>query len=165
PPEPPAPPPAPGDTPYGDFLRVRTAKDDRAVWAARGESVLRGAAPDRKDDLDATYKKSTRCNDYLKAPMIEGGRDLFFGYRLPSALAPDDASEAEIETKGLLPLGEWMKRYEALVREVDRAKLGWVFASTLLLQRGTSHGLTPVGTATYRRVTEIATQHLEAARA
>ncbi|XYI02866.1 hypothetical protein ACMHYB_25190 [Sorangium sp. So ce1128] len=85
--------PAPGDTPYGDFLRVRTARDSRAAWRSRGAAVLRGVPADRRAALDDLLGKARGCGRGL-APPMEGARDLVFAAELAAALSPIDGAAA-----------------------------------------------------------------------
>jgi hypothetical protein len=159
-----APPPASTDSPYGDFLRVRLAKDERAEWARRSAKILPAIAEDRRALIETFQAMRSGCGAALKAPPIEGPRDLMFGPMLVASLAPAEVSEADATAHGMLTLSEWLKRYDALVRQIDRAKLGFYYAPTLVFQRGELRGLSAAGTATYRRVTEIVTQHIAASK-
>jgi hypothetical protein len=160
-----APPPSPSDTPYGDLLRVFLAKEGRKEWERRGASVLRGVAPDRREDIASLYVRSRDCQAASRPPPMEGLRDLIFANRLANALIRDKATEAQGAAGGFLPLPEWLSRYEKELSILSAAKLEWSYAPSLLLQRGEAFGLSPAGTATYKRVSEIGLAHLAASRA
>ncbi|WP_438020522.1 hypothetical protein WMF18_16240 [Sorangium sp. So ce315] len=178
---PPAPrlgaPPTAGATPYGDLLRVRTARDGRAAWRARGASVLRGVPADRRAALDDLLGKARGCGRGL-APPMDGPRDLVFAAELAAALAPGDgaatappagaASTTAAAPDGRLPLEAWLPRYEALVRAADETRTAWAHAPSLLHERGPAPaaGLAaPEGGAVHRRVTELGLAHVAALRA
>ncbi|MGK3971043.1 hypothetical protein WMF38_04945 [Sorangium sp. So ce118] len=176
--------PAPGDTPYGDFLRVRTARDSRAAWRARGAAVLRGVPADRRAALDDLLGKARGCGRGL-APPMEGARDLVFAAELASALAPGDGAAAPAvggaaapaagstagsaataaTPDGRMPLEAWLPRYEALVRAVDQTSTAWAHAPSLLHERGPAPPAGQAGSAVHRRVTELGLAHLAALRA
>ncbi|WP_437627121.1 hypothetical protein [Sorangium sp. So ce1151] len=183
--------PAPGDTPYGDFLRVRTARDSRAAWRARGAAVLRGVPADRRAALDDLLGKARGCGRGL-APPMGGARDLVFAAELASALSPVDgaaapaagsaaapapgsaaapapgstaASATAATPDGRLPLEAWLPRYEALVRAVDQTSTAWAHAPSLLHERGPAPPAGQAGSAVHRRVTELGLAHLAALRA
>ncbi|XXX81744.1 hypothetical protein WMF30_23580 [Sorangium sp. So ce134] len=172
----PDPPPAPGDTPYGDLLRVRTARDGRAAWRARGAAVLRAAPADRRDALDDLLGEAPGCGRDL-APPMDGPRDLVFAGALARALAPGGAaasaspaapaagSSAAAAPGGPLPLGAWLPRYEALVRAVDQTSTAWAHAPSLLHERGPAPAAGQAGSAVHQRVTELGLAHLAALRA
>ena len=166
-PPPPAekePPPTPTDTPYGDLLRVLTAKDGRKEWEVRGASILEGIAADRRELVTALYARSRDCQVEGRPPPMEGLRDLFFANRLAGALIRDKATEQQGRAAGLLPLPEWLERYERELRLITEAHVAWAMAPSLLLQRGEAFGLSPAGTATYKQVSAIGLAHLEASR-
>ncbi|WP_437931697.1 hypothetical protein WMF37_21375 [Sorangium sp. So ce291] len=183
--------PAPGDTPYGDFLRVRTARDSRAAWRARGAAVLRGVPADRRAALDDLLGNARGCGRGL-APPMEGARDLVFAAELAAALAPGDGATARAGSSaappatgsaaapaaastaasataatpdGRLPLEAWLPRYEALVRAVDQTSTAWAHAPSLLHERGPAPPAGQAGSAVHRRVTELGLAHLAALRA
>ncbi|WP_437900543.1 hypothetical protein [Sorangium sp. So ce124] len=171
------PPPAPGDAPYGDLLRVRTARDGRAAWRARGAAVLRAVPADRRDALDDLLGKAPGCGRDL-APPMEGPRDLVFAAALAGALAPGDpaaapaapgSSAAPASTAAApgrrLPLDMWLPRYEALVRAVDQTSTTWALAPSLLHERGPAPAAGQAGSAVHRRATELGLAHLAALRA
>ncbi|WP_437640696.1 hypothetical protein [Sorangium sp. So ce854] len=184
---PPAPrrdaPPAQGATPYGDLLRVRTARDGRAAWRARGASVLRGVPADRRAALDDLLGKARGCGRGL-APPMDGPRDLVFAAELAAALAPGDgaaapaapavpaaapggaaSATAAAAPDGRLPLEAWLPRYEALVRAVDETRTAWAHAPSLLHERGPAPAAGQGGGAVHRRVTELGLAHIAALRA
>ncbi|WP_437728494.1 hypothetical protein [Sorangium sp. So ce861] len=168
------PPRAPGDTPYGDLLRVRTARDGRAAWRARGAAVLRAAPADRRAALDDLLGKAPGCGRGL-APPMDGPRDLVFAAALAGALAPGGAAAAPAApatgSSGAaapgrrLPLDAWLPRYEALVRAVDQTSTAWAHAPSLLYERGPAPAAGQAGSAVHRRVTELGLAHLAALRA
>ncbi|WP_437941899.1 hypothetical protein [Sorangium sp. So ce341] len=168
------PPPAPGGTPYGDLLRVRTARDGRAAWRARGAAVLRAVPADRRAALDDLLGKAPGCGRDL-APPMDGPRDLVFAAALAGALAPGDAAAAPAAratgSSGAappgrrLPLDAWLPRYEALVRAVDQTSTAWAHAPSLLYERGPAPAAGQAGSAVHRRVTELGLAHLAALRA
>ncbi|AUX42755.1 uncharacterized protein SOCE26_041880 [Sorangium cellulosum] len=167
------PPPAPHDTPYGDLLRVRTARDGRAAWRARGAAVLRAVPADRRAALDDLLGKPPGCGQGA-APPMEGARDLVFAAALAGALAPRAGAAAPSAPRGRLPLEAWLPRYEALVRAVDQTSTTWAHAPSLLYERaqrggapegGAGPAAGPPGSAVYRRVTELGLAHLAALRA
>ncbi|WP_437291286.1 hypothetical protein [Sorangium sp. So ce406] len=182
-------PPAAGDTPYGDLLRVRTARDSRAAWRARGAAVLRGVPADRRAALDDLLGEARGCGRGI-APPMEGPRDLLFAAELAAALAPSDAAAAPAAPAapaaalaagsaatgatasapaaapaGKLPLEAWLPRYEALVRAVDRTSTAWAHAPSLLHERGRWPAAGQAGSAVHQRVTELGLAHLAALRA
>ncbi|WP_437785736.1 hypothetical protein [Sorangium sp. So ce1097] len=175
-------PPAAGSTPYGDLLRVRTARDGRAAWRARGASVLRGVPADRRAALDDLLGTARGCGRGL-APPMDGPRDLVFAAELAAALAPDDgaaapaapaaapaapggaASATAAAADGRLPLEAWLPRYEALVRAVDETRTAWAHAPSLLHERGPAPAAGQGGDAVHRRVTELGLAHIAALRA
>ncbi|MGK3994181.1 hypothetical protein [Sorangium sp. So ce1024] len=171
-------PPAAGSTPYGDLLRVRTARDGRAAWRARGASVLRGVPADRRAALDDLLGKARGCGRGL-APPMDGPRDLVFAAELAAALAPGDGAAAPAAPAapagaatatatapdGRLPLEAWLPRYEALVRAVDKTSTAWAQAPSLLHERGPAPAAGQGGGAVHRRVTELGLAHLAALRA
>ncbi|WP_437282365.1 hypothetical protein WME90_17865 [Sorangium sp. So ce375] len=162
------PPPAPGDTPYGDLLRVRTARDGRAAWRARGAAVLRAVPADRRAALDDLLGKAPGCGRDV-APPMEGPRDLVFAAALGGALAPGDAGAAPGSAAAApgrrLPLDAWLPRYEALVRAVEQTSTAWAHAPSLLHERGPAPAAGKAGSAVHRRVTELGLAHLAALRA
>ncbi|CAN93605.1 pseudogene [Sorangium cellulosum So ce56] len=167
----PGPPPAPGDTPYGDLLRVRTARDGRAAWRARGAAVLRAAPADRRAALDDLLGKAPGCGRDV-APPMEGPRDLVFAAALAGALAPGDPSAAPASAAAApgrrLPLDAWLPRYEALVRAVEQTSTAWAHAPALLHERGPAPAASQAGgagSAVHRRATELGLAHLAALRA
>jgi hypothetical protein len=158
-------PPAATDTPYGDLLRIETAKDSRKAWEIRGAKVIAGIPADRRDDLAALWARPKECDAKGRPPPMEGLRDLVYLNKLSGALIRDKASEARGEAAGLLPLPEWLRRYQTAVDLVEKSHVGWSYTTSLLQQRGEAFGLSPVGTSTYRRVTDLGLSHLGAARA
>jgi hypothetical protein len=151
-------PPSPMDTPYGDYLRIRTAKDERAAWGVRGSSVLRGVAPDRRDVVASTFAPANLCA-VIGVPPMSGVRDLQFSGRLSSSLTRNAAGPA---SDGQLMVPEWIGRYDAFVRLVEQTRSFWAYGPNVLAQRGQVHGLQPAGTTTYRKVTELGLAHLAA---
>ncbi|WP_437300505.1 hypothetical protein [Sorangium sp. So ce426] len=165
------PPPAPGDTPYGDLLRVRTARDGRAAWRARGAAVLRAVPEDRRGALDDLLGKAPGCGRDV-APPMEGPRDLVFAAALAGALAPGDPSAAPASAAATpgrrLPLDAWLPRYEALVRAVEQTSTAWAHAPALLHERSPTPAASQAGSAgsaVHRRATELGLAHLAALRA
>ncbi|WP_437872848.1 hypothetical protein [Sorangium sp. So ce363] len=165
------PPPAPGDTPYGDLLRVRTARDGRAAWRARGAAVLRAVPADRRAALDDLLGKAPGCGRDV-APPMEGPRDLVFAAALAGALAPGDPAAAPVSTAAApgrrLPLDAWLPRYEALVRAVEQTSTAWAHAPALLHERSPTPAASQAGSAgsaVHRRATELGLAHLAALRA
>jgi hypothetical protein len=157
-----APPPAASDTPYGDLLRVRTGKDEGRAWEARRATILASLPADRRDDVASLFSRArAACADGRPPPMT-GVADLIFANKLAGALIRDKTTEARGAKAGLLPLPEWLKRYEALVGLVARTHTAWSFAPALLRERGEAFGLNPAGSTVYRRVTELGTAHLAA---
>ena len=159
-PAPDPPPPAAGDTPYSAYLRVLTARDQRKEWEARAAFVLPAVAADRREALAALFARARDC-DALRAPPMEARSDLVFAGRLAGALARDAVAPGP----GQLPLPAWLARYEAMLRLVERSGSAWSYLPSLLYQRGEATGLSPAGTATYRRVTELGLAHLAATKA
>ncbi|WP_437978506.1 hypothetical protein WMF11_19225 [Sorangium sp. So ce295] len=165
------PPPAPGDTPYGDLLRVRTARDGRAAWRAHGAAVLRAVPADRRAALDDLLGKAPGCGRDV-APPMEGPRDLVFAAALAGALAQGDPAAAPAAPASTaaspgrrLPLDAWLPRYEALVRAVDQTSTTWALAPSLLHERGPAPAASQAGSAVHRRATELGLAHLAALRA
>jgi hypothetical protein len=165
PPIPEAPAPAPGDTPYGDQLRVHLATSAHVEWDRRGAKILAAIAEDRRDDVAALRAAPKECNAARRPPPMEGLRDLVFAPRLSGALIHDDATLKRGAAGGLLPLPAWLARYEKLVELVEKAHVGWSYAPSILLQRGEAFGLDPAGSDAYRRVTALGKAHLDATRA
>jgi len=171
------PPPSPSDTSYGDLLRVRTAKDEHAAWAARSASILRAVAPDRREALDNLLGKARGCAPPL-VPPLEDARDLVFATRLAGALAPVQPAPSAAAASGgaapqepppqvppgTLPFKEWLGRYERLVSTVEATRTAWAHATSLLYQRGDALGMSLAGTPTYRRATDLGLRHIQGLR-
>ena len=122
--------------------------------------VSSGIAADRREDLAALFTRPKDC-DARRAPPLEGARDLVFASRLAGALARDPTAPARA---GELPLTEWLARYEAAVRWVERTHTAWSYLPALLAERGDATGMSPEGTAAYQRVTELGLAHIAATR-
>lgn len=162
------PPPSPADTPYGDLLRVRTAKDVTAAWTARGPSILAAIPSDRREAFTTLYKKAEGCAAVAPPPM-EGPRDLVFAARLAASLArttPDPTAASGAGQAGaqssLLPLPDWYRKYKTLVDTVAATRSAWSYAPSILYERGEAFGLSPAATSTHARVTELGAKHLAA---
>ncbi|APR78143.1 Exonuclease SbcC [Minicystis rosea] len=155
--------PAPdaNETPYGALLVVLTARDGRAAWETRGARVLEGIAADRREDVTALFARPKGCEP-LRAPPMEGRRDLVHANRLAGALARDAGGAARA---GGLPFAEWLGRYEATVRLVEQTRTAWSYLPALLAERGEASGLDPAESAAYRKVTEMGLAHVAAMRA
>ena len=179
------PPPSPADTPYGDLLRVRTAKDPAAAWITRGPAILAAVPSDRRDPLANLFKKAEGCAASPPPPM-EGPRDLVFASKLATSLArggqdtggaskspqtgDGKKSESDSDTNNntttknpsLLPLPDWYRKYQTLVAAVDATRSMWSYAPSVLYERGEAFGLSPAATSTHARATELGVKHLTA---
>lgn len=160
---PPAPDPAAADTPYGDVLRVRLADDVAAEWNRRGSKVLPAIAEDRRAVATSTFVPPSTCNAVTAPPAYDRAGDVAFAGLLPGALAGARIEAiAGAQPDSGLPLTTWYPRYEALVDLVDRTHLAWLEMGLLVRQRGEIAGISPKGTATYKRVTELGLKHIAA---
>lgn len=160
----------PADTPYGDLLRVRSAKDAAREWPRRQANILRLVAADRRDDLSELFSGRRACESGRRPPAISGVRDLIFAYSVAGALARgrdgriEDGSEKEGHKIGtdklLLPL--WQKEYAALLRLVEATGTAWWYLPALLNERGVPAGEVGARTPEYERVTALGVRHLQA---
>jgi hypothetical protein len=157
-PAPGAPPPTAGSSPYASLIRVLTAKDARRAWEDQGARVLEGVPADRRDEVASLWAPARACAS-RRAPPMEGVRDLVLGHRLAGALGRDPTAPA---TAAELPLAEWQKRYLAMLRAVEHTRTVFAHLPVLLAQRGEVPGLSPAGTAGYKRVTELGLAHFAA---
>ncbi|MRG90464.1 hypothetical protein [Polyangium spumosum] len=155
----PAPTPTPHGTPYGDLLRVRAAKDEDAAWKALGERILAAAPDDKREGLRALLGPDEACL-VAPPPVFKGPDDLAFAFTIGRSLAPSLAPAST--RKNLLPLAEWLPRYDAFVRAVDEARTTWIHAFVLAQQRGELAGISLAQTPTYRRVSTLVSAHLAA---
>lgn len=150
--------PTPTSTPYGDLLRVRAAKDEKAAWKSLGSRIERVAPERARAGLVALFGPAEACIE-APLPSFDGPEDLVFAYGLGRTLAPTISGDAP---KGTLPLAEWLPRYDALVGEVDAARTTWSHAFALTQQRGQIGGLSLATTPTFRRVGALVAAHLAA---
>jgi hypothetical protein len=152
-------------TAYEDWMRVRTARDERAEWARRRERILGGVPADRRADVDALDPRPGDCSGAARPPPeIRSVHDLVFAARVAGSLAPRIGDEASA-APGQLTLAQWLPRYQALVRTVERTQTAWAHLPSLLSQRAELMGQHPDAISLYRRVTELARAHATALRA
>ncbi|MDC3960314.1 hypothetical protein KEG38_41055 [Polyangium jinanense] len=149
----------PHGTPYGDLLRVRAAKDARAAWKALGERILAAAPEAKREGLRALFGPEEACLS-APPPNFQGPDDLVFAYTVGRSLTP--ALSLDATRKNVLPLAEWLPRYDAFVRAVDEARTTWTHAFALTQQRGEVSGVSLAQTPTYRRVSTLVSAHLAA---
>lgn len=158
----------PGDTPYGDLLRVRSAKNSVTEWPRRGANILRAVAADRRDDLAELFSGRRACESGRRPPAISGVRDLIFAYSVAGALARarDGSIVDGIPTPGRraatgkLPLPLWQKEYAALLRLVEATGTAWWYLPALLSERAVPAGEVALQTPEYGRVTALGVRHL-----
>lgn len=146
-------------TPYGDLLRVRAAKDERAAFQKVGERIVAALSEDKRAALRAMYAPREACLD-IPIDGFDDVDDLFLansiGRKLNSSLGSKPSSNAT------LGLTEWLPKYEALVRNVDEARSTWSHAFALTQERGELGGVSLVGTPTHKRVNELVLAHIGA---
>ncbi len=148
------------DTPYGDMLRIRLAEDPTTEWKRRGSKVLPAIAEDRHA-LAQAYFAPPSCAALTPPPTFDRPGDIALAGLLAGSLAGARIEAiANMTPDGALPLAAWYPRYEALVDLVDRSHLAWLEMGILLRQRGEIAGISPKGTATYKRVTQLGMKHL-----
>jgi hypothetical protein len=147
-------------TPYGDLLRVRATKDERAAFREVGERIVTALAEDKRAAMRALYAPEEAC---LEVPLdaFDAPDDLFLANWIGRRLAPSLASSNVGPTAGL-GLTAWLPRYEALVRNVDEARSTWAHAFALTQERGEIGGVSLGTTATHKRVDALVSAHLAA---
>ncbi|MBK9263364.1 MAG: hypothetical protein IPM54_26615 [Polyangiaceae bacterium] len=145
-------------TPYGDLLRVRAAKDDRAVFQAVSERLVAALPEDKRAAMRALYAPEEAC---LEVPLdtFDAPDDLFLANSVGRRLAPSLAASGSSPSAGL-GLTTWLPKYEALVRNVDDARTTWAHAFALTQERGEVVGISLATTQTHRRVDALVTAHL-----
>jgi hypothetical protein len=153
-------PSAPGTTPYAALLAVLLHGERAPAFAARRAHILEGLAPERAAALEVAFAEPGACPKPVVPPMESLG-DLFFGNQLAAALDAE-AGPGEKAAPGKLALDAWLPRYAAMVRLVDEGGHAWSHLATLIGQRGELHGLSAATTPSYRRVSELGKQHLDA---
>ncbi|MFO0588178.1 MAG: hypothetical protein U0441_11590 [Polyangiaceae bacterium] len=162
---PPVPAPSEADSPYGDLLRIRVTDDSAAEWKRRGAKVSAQIAEDRRDLAASYFAPTTTCGAVTLPPAFDRTADMTFAGLLPGSLAGariEAISSADPDPG--LPLSAWYPRYEALVDLVERTRFAWLETSLLVRQRGEIAGISPRGTPTYRRVTDLGLRHIRALR-
>jgi hypothetical protein len=157
----PSPTVSPTGTTYGDLLRVRTARDERAAWEALGGRILAAVPEKRREAFSALFRSPETCTP-VPSPPMEGVGDLVFASTLAGALSPEIIPGETSKHKHLLPLPAWLERYGALVRAVDGAGTAWAHAPALVQERGEIAGIRLATTPAYRRVTALVGAHLSA---
>ncbi|UQA56668.1 hypothetical protein [Polyangium aurulentum] len=160
-PEEPSPPASLAGTPYGDLLRVRTARDERAAWEALGKRILAAVPEKRREAFSALFRSPEACSPVPPPPM-EGVGDLVFASTLAGALSPEILPGETSKHENLLPLTAWLERYGALVRAADGAGTAWAHAPALVQERGEIAGIRLASTPAHRRVTALVEAHLAA---
>lgn len=172
----------PADTPYGDLLRVRSAKNSATEWPRRRANILRAVAADRRDDLAELFSGRRACESGRRPPAISGVRDLIFAYSVAGALArardgsivdgiAAPGSRAATGEKGdgkggarisadKLPLPLWQKEYAAVLRLVEATGTAWWYLPALLSERAVPAGEVALQTPEYGRVTALGVRHL-----
>jgi len=155
----PAFPDAATSTPYGDLLRVRAAKDERAAFQKVGERIVAALSEDKRAAMRAMFAPREACVD-IPIDGFDAPDDLFLansvGRRLNTSLGSKPSSAAS------LGLTEWLPKYESLVRNVDEARTTWAHAFALTQERGELSGVSLAGTPTHKRVNELALAHIGA---
>ena len=160
---PPVPAPSDADSPYGDLIRIRVAEDSAVEWKRRGVKVSAEIAEDRRDLTASYFAPASTCNAVTLPPSFDRPADLTFAGLLPGSLAGARIlAIASAEPDPGLPLSDWYPRYEALVDLVERTRFAWLETSILVRQRGEIAGISPRGTPTYRRVTDLGLRHIRA---
>lgn len=146
-------------TPYGDLLRVRAAKDDRAAFQKVGERIVVALSEDKRAAMRAMFAPREACLD-IPIDGFDAPDDLFLantiGRKLNTSLGSKPSSTAT------LGLTEWLPKYEALVRNVDEAQSTWAHAFALTQERGEIGGVSLAGTPTHKRVNELVSAHIGA---
>jgi hypothetical protein len=139
------------------------ADDQHQQWTLRRSAIAPHLSADRLALLDERFRPERQCPQSLVPPM-EGPADLLFASQLAAALetTPAKVRAGRPVGSGKLSLDEWLSRYQAMVRLVDSTHTTWAYLSSLLYQRGELHGLSAKATTSYRRVTELGLQHLQA---
>ncbi|MDI1479124.1 hypothetical protein [Polyangium sp. y55x31] len=146
-------------TPYGHLLRVRAADDDGVTWKVLGDSILAAVPEGKREGIRALFGPREACVA-VPPPSFQGPDDLVFAYPMGRALTP--SLTLDTTRKNLLPLAEWLPRYDAFVRTVDDARTTWAHAFALTQQRGELSGISLAQTPSYRRVSTLVSAHLAA---
>ncbi|MDC0745088.1 hypothetical protein [Polyangium mundeleinium] len=146
-------------TPYGHLLRVRAAEDDGATWKVVGEAILAAVPEGKREGIRALFGPQEACVA-VPPPSFQGPDDLAFAYTMGRALTP--SLSLDTTRNNLLPLAEWLPRYDAFVRTVDEARTTWTHAFALTQQRGELSGISLAQTPTYRRASTLVSAHLAA---
>jgi hypothetical protein len=155
---PPPPPPADGETAYVDMLRVRTDPAAAHAYDVRRARILRALPAELATSMDVLYGTPADACALGLPPAFARERDLAFVGLLPRALRSARTRDAGAR----LPLETWYASYGAAAALIDKTKTGWLYAPSMLLERGGSAGVVPTGTETHRRVTELALAHEKA---
>lgn len=146
-------------SPYGDLLRVRMTKDDRAAFQHIGERIVAALSEDKRTAMRALFAPEESCLD-VPLDGFDAPDDLFLAPWIGRRLAPSLAPANSPSTSGL-ELTSWLSRYEALVRSVDEARSTWAHAFALTQERGEIGGVSLVTTATHKRVNALVSAHLQ----
>lgn len=145
-------------TPYGDLLRVRAVKDERAAFRAVGERIVAALPEDKRAAMRALYAPAESCLE-VSIDSFDAPDDLFLAYWVGRRLAPSLAKTGSGKAAGL-ELTAWLPRYEALVRNVDEARTTWAHAFALAQERGELGGISFATTPTHKRVDSLVAAHL-----
>ena len=149
---PPPPEPSPSDTPYLDLLRVRTDRTTAHAYEKRRAHILTALDPELAGSLDALYGTAADpCASGLP-PKFTRPRDLAFVSLLPRGLRAARTRDPAVRA----PLEEWYATYGAATQLIEKTHTAWLYAPTLLFERGASAGIVPTGSDTHRRVTALA---------
>lgn len=147
-------------TPYGDLLRVRATKDERAAFREVGERIVAALPEDKRAAMRALYAPEEACVD-VPLDGFDAPDDLFLANWIGRKLSPSLAGSSAAPGVGI-GLTAWLPRYEALVRNVDEAHTTWAHAFALTQERGELAGISLGTTATHRRVDALVTAHIAA---
>lgn len=145
-------------TPYGDLLRVRAFKDERAAFRVVGERIVAALAENKRAAMRALYAPEDACVE-VPFDAFDAPDDLFLAHWIGRRLAPTLANSGQSTTSGF-GLTDWLPRYEALVRNVDEARTTWAHAFALTQERGELGGISLAATPTYKRVDALVGAHL-----
>ncbi len=154
----PAPAPAEAETAYVDVLRVRTDPASANAYEARRAHILKELPAELATSMEVLYGAPADACALGLPPSFARERDLAFVGLLPRALRASRTRDAA----GRLPLEAWYASYGAAASLVEKTRTAWLYAPSLLLERGASSNLVPTGTETHRRVTELALKHEKA---
>lgn len=149
---------------YGALAWLKTAGEERAEWfAALRPKLAREVSEPRLRALDRQWAATPPC-DAETPPLFREPADLGLLDDLAGALAQPDAKAGTV-VPGKLPRDAWLSRYDAAVSLVLAGRLGWLTLPQLLLERGVDGGADLAASATWRRVSKLGRDHLDALRA